>query len=129
MSRPHPRSTLKDTLFPYPTLFRSAHPALLVGQRDAQAWPRVHAAARGFPADGLGLALGGALRRGFEAAMIAVGGRDRRAGNGLQRGGGDEKRQHQAAITSSTARSISAISGSRDRRCSPSFFKIGRAHV
>src|SRR3546814_10510273 len=53
--------------------------------------------------------------------MIAVGGRDRRAGNGLQRGGGDEKRQHQAAITSSTARSISAISGSRDRRCSPSF--------
>src|SRR3546814_18055767 len=59
-----------------------AHPALLVGQRDAQALPRVHAAARGFPADGLGLALGGALRRGFEAAMIAVGGRDRRAGKG-----------------------------------------------
>src|SRR3546814_6865314 len=91
MSRPHPRSTLKDTLFPYPTLFRSAHPALLVGQRDAQALPRVHAAARGFPADGLGLALGGALRRGFEAAMIAVGGRDRRARNGLQRGGRSEE--------------------------------------
>src|SRR3546814_10211218 len=82
--------------------------------------------------------------------MIAVGGRDRRAGNGLQRGGGDEKRQHQAAIPSSNARSISAISGSRDRRCSPSFIlhvctsaarsllakrsaistgNIGRAHV
>src|SRR3546814_14072663 len=106
MSRPHPRSTLKDTLFPYPTLFRSAHPALLVGQRDAQALPRVHAAARGFPADGLGLALGGALRRGFEAAMIAVGGRDRRAGNGLQRGGGDEKRQHPAAIPRSEERRV-----------------------
>src|SRR3546814_15673591 len=79
-----------------------AHPALLVGQRDAQALPRVHAAARGFPADGLGLALGGALRRGFEAAMIAVGGRGRRAGNGLQRGGGGETRPHPEALHTST---------------------------